>query len=147
MNKKVRVLVFPCGSENAAEIHQALRYSLHVELFGASSVDDHGRFRFERPIGDLPKISKPPFHDRFTPLLFEFDIDVVFATHDTVLDYLATRVDQMGVTLVNGDPESTTIARRKSATYRLFADSSWVPRVFSSVDDVSEWPIIVKPDL
>jgi hypothetical protein len=147
MNKKVRVLVFPCGSENAAEIHQALRYSLHVELFGASSVDDHGRFRFERYTGDLPKISDPQFDDAFTRLLVELDIDVVFATHDTVLDYLATRANQMGVTLVNGDPESTAIARRKSATYRLFADSNWVPRVFSSVNDVSEWPIIVKPDL
>jgi hypothetical protein len=46
-SRRTRVLVFPCGAETATEIHQALRYSLHVELFGASSVDDHGRFRFK----------------------------------------------------------------------------------------------------
>ncbi|MFM0740388.1 ATP-grasp domain-containing protein [Paraburkholderia xenovorans] len=147
MNKKVRVLVFPCGSENAAEIHQALRYSLHVELFGASSVDDHGRFRFERYTGGLPKISDPQFDAVFSRLLTDLDIDMVFATHDTVLDYLATRAQQMGVALVNGAPESAAIARRKSETYRLFADSTWTPRVFSSVEEVSDWPIIVKPDL
>lgn len=146
-NKKVRVLVFPCGSENAAEIHQALRYSLHVELFGASSVDDHGRFRFERYIGDVPKISDPGFDAAFSGLLADLGIDMVFATHDTVLDYLATRAEGMGVTLVNGAPDSAAIARRKSATYRLFADLEWTPRVFPSVDDVTEWPVIVKPDL
>ncbi|MEK7317922.1 MAG: carbamoyl-phosphate synthase large subunit, partial [Pseudomonadota bacterium] len=74
MNKKLRVLVFPCGSENAAEIHQALRYSLHVELFGASSVDDHGRFRFERYVGGLPKISDAEFDSTFSRLLVELDI-------------------------------------------------------------------------
>lgn len=147
MNKKVRVLVFPCGSENAAEIHQALRYSLHVELFGASSVDDHGRFRFEHYIGDMPKISDPNFDAAFSRLVAELGIDMVFATHDTVLDYLATRADGMGVMLVNGAPESAAIARRKSATYSLFADAEWTPRVFPSVDEVTEWPIIVKPDL
>jgi ATP-grasp in the biosynthetic pathway with Ter operon len=147
MNRKVRVLVFPCGSENAAEIHQALRYSLHVELFGASSVDDHGRFRFERYTGDLPKITDEGFDGAFSRLLAELDIDMVFATHDTVLDYLTERIDKPGCMLVNGDPHSAMLARRKSATYRHFAGSSWVPRFFESVDDVSAWPVIVKPDL
>ncbi len=147
MNKKVRVLVFPCGSENATEIYQALRYSLHVELFGASSVDDHGRFRFDRYTGDLPKIGDEAFDNAFFGLTSRLDIDVVFATHDTVLEYLSERAHQMRCMLVNGDPESAKIARRKSATYAHFAESNWVPRVFSSVDEVPEWPIIVKPDL
>ncbi|MFJ2988286.1 ATP-grasp domain-containing protein [Collimonas sp. NPDC087041] len=147
MVKKVRVLVFPCGSENAAEIHQALRYSLHVELFGASSVDDHGRFRFARYVGDLPKIDAEGFDRAFSALLSEFGIDMVFATHDTVLEYLSTRAHQMGVMLVNGDPESAAIARKKSMTYRHFADASWIPRVYSSVEQITEWPVIVKPDL
>lgn len=147
MSEKINVLVFPCGSENAAEIHQALRYSLHVNLFGASSVDDHGRFRFDHYTGNLPKIGAAEFDPMFSALLSELAIDIVFATHDTVLEYLSTRVHEMGVTLVNGDPESAAIARRKSATYRHFADSRWIPRVFSGVDQITEWPVIVKPDL
>ncbi|QWC91002.1 ATP-grasp domain-containing protein [Cupriavidus metallidurans] len=147
MNKKLKVLVFPCGSENAAEIHQALRYSLHVELFGASSVDDHGRFRFERYVGGLPKISDAEFDSAFSRLLVELDIDVVFATHDSVLDYLAPRAPGMGVTLINGDPQTAAIARRKSATYACFRDADWAPHVFQSVEAVKAWPIIVKPDL
>lgn len=147
MSEKINVLVFPCGSENAAEIHQALRYSLHVKLFGASSIDDHGRFRFDRYVGNLPKIDTEEFDRTFSALLSELGIDMVFATHDTVHEYLSTRAHQMGVMLVNGDPESAAIARRKSATYKHFAGAGWIPRVFSAVDQIIEWPVIVKPDL
>ncbi|KGR96310.1 MULTISPECIES: ATP-grasp domain-containing protein [Burkholderia] len=147
MSDKIRVLVFPCGSENAAEIHQALRYSVHVELHGASSVDDHGRFRFARYAGDLPKISDPCFDEAFARLLAERRIDLVFATHDTVHEYLSARAAQMSMTLVNGDPESAAIARRKSSTYYLFANEPWVPRTYASAGDVHAWPVIVKPDL
>ncbi|AIO48335.1 MULTISPECIES: ATP-grasp domain-containing protein [Burkholderia] len=147
MNDKINVLVFPCGSENASEIHQALRYSLHVELIGASSVDDHGRFRFPRYVGGLPKIADATFDADFARFVARHEIDVVFATHDTVHEYLSTRASRMGITLINGAAQSAAIARRKSMTYRHFADRDWVPRVYASVDDVDAWPAIVKPDL
>lgn len=146
MKNRVRVMVFPCGSESAAEIHGALKYSVHVQLFGASSVEDHGRYIFEHYIGGVPNIRDSGFDDFFSALLAELEIDVIFATHDTVIDYLATRVQEMGVFLINGSPETTAIARRKSATYRHFADCSWVPRVFSSIEEIQDWPVVVKPD-
>lgn len=146
MSKKVHVLIFPCGSENAAEIHDALKYSVHVELFGASSVEDHGRYTFEHYIGGVPNIRSTGFDDFFSALVAELKIDVVFATHDTVIDYLAPRAQAMGVFLVNGAPETTAIARKKSATYRLFADCTWVPRVFASIEEIEDWPVVVKPD-
>ncbi len=52
----------------------------------------------------------------------------------------------MGFALVNGDPQSAAVARRKSATYRLFADQPWTPRVYANVEAVDAWPAIVKPD-
>jgi hypothetical protein len=146
-NSKIKVLVFPCGAENAIEIYQALRYSVHVELYGASSVDDHGRFRFERYFGDLPNILDPRFDDAFQTLLDRLGIDVIFATHDTVIEYLAARRARWSAHLVNGDPRSTALARRKSLTYALFADTPWAPRVYTAPADVARWPAIVKPDL
>jgi len=146
VNDKIKVLVFPCGSENASEIHQALRYSIHVEVIGASSVEDHGRFRFEQYIGGLPNIRDKEFDAAFGALISRLRIDMVFATHDAVLEYLSTKAAAMGFFLVNGDPKATAIARRKSATYELFADCSWIPKVFGSIDEVTEWPIIIKPD-
>ncbi|WP_322031647.1 ATP-grasp domain-containing protein [Paraburkholderia sp. J76] len=147
MTKKIKVLVFPCGAENAIEIHEALRYSVHVELYGASSVDDHGRFAFERYFGGLPNIRDPHFDDAFATLLDRLGIDMVFATHDTVIEYLAARREKWRAHLVNGDPASTALTRRKSLTYARFADLSWAPRVFDSPENVSDWPAVVKPDL
>ena len=144
---RINVLVFPCGSENASEIHQALTHSIHVNLHGASSVDDHGRFLFERYAGDLPRISDPAFDAAFAKLLQRWNIQLVFATHDTVQEYLACRASALGVTLVNGNEQAARIARRKSLTYELFADREWKPRVFSSIEEVTAWPAVIKPDL
>ena len=145
--RRVRVLVFPCGAENALEIYQALRYSVHVELFGASSVEDHGQFCFEQYIGGIPKIQDKKFDEIFSNIITTFKIDIVFATHDTVIEYLANRAQLMDFFLVNGDPTTTAIARKKSATYQLFADCVWIPRVFESISDIHDWPVVIKPDL
>jgi hypothetical protein len=144
--RQVRVLVFPCGAESATEIHQALRFAGHVELFGASSVDDHGRLRFERYIGELPRICHPDFDGQFFELIESLGIEMVFATHDSVLEYLAPRAIAAGFYLVNGDPQTTSVARRKSATYALFADQPWTPHFWHRTDAVRRWPVIVKPD-
>jgi len=146
MGARTKVLVFPCGSENASEIYQALRYSLHVDLVGASSIEDHGRFRFPHYVGGLPRIGDADFDAAFSTLVAALAIEVVFATHDSVLEYLAPRASAMNFHLVNGDPRTASITRTKSATYDLFSDCAWIPRTFKSPDDVDAWPIIIKPD-
>lgn len=145
-NRRVRVLVFPCGAEPASEIHQALRYSLHVDLFGASSVDDHGRFLFDNYHGKLPQINEPKFDRAFADLVRKLAIDMVFPTHDTVCSYLAPRAAEMGFYLVNGDERTTSICRSKKETYLRFAEEPWIPETYADVDAVRAWPAIVKPD-
>jgi hypothetical protein len=144
---KVKVLVFPCGSENANEIYQALRYSVHVELFGASSIDDCGKLIFDQYIGGLPNINNDEFDNVFASIIKKLGIDVVFATHDTVIDYLSTKAKKMGFYLVNGDETTTAITRRKSLTYQLFGNCEWIPKVFSNVEQLSDFPVIIKPDM
>jgi hypothetical protein len=146
MRRRLKVLVFPCGSENASEIHQALRYSVHVDLIGASSVDDFGRFRFERYVGGLPNIKDPAFDEAFRGVLTKFGVELIFATHDSVQEYLARSASAIGAHLVNGDPRTSEVVRRKSKTYALFVDCPWVPLVFGSIDEIREWPVVVKPD-
>jgi hypothetical protein len=51
-----KILVFPCGSEIALEVHRALKDQKDIELIGASSVDDHGKFVFDNYIGGIPMI-------------------------------------------------------------------------------------------
>lgn len=145
--KKINVLVFPCGAENANEIYQSLRYSLHVNIIGASSVEDHGRFTFPNYLSDIPNINHPQFEAVFADIIKDHRIEVVFATHDTVAEALAPLANALGFFMVNGDPSATRIARRKSLSYDLFQDCDWAPDYFQSIDDITKWPVIIKPDL
>ncbi|RRV80977.1 ATP-grasp domain-containing protein [Stutzerimonas stutzeri] len=143
--KRINVLVFPCGSEVGLEIGRALARSIHVELHGACSRDDHGRLAFER-YAELPNIADTNFDERFAELLACWNIQLVFATHDSVMAYLAPRMAGWHVQLVNGDPQSTQIARSKVATYSLLAGESWLPKMFAGLDEVENWPVLLKPD-
>lgn len=142
---RINVLVFPCGSEVGLEIAQALGLSLHVCLYGASSRDDHGRQLYAR-YAELPNIADVDFDTRFAELLARWKIDLLFASHDSVMEYLAPRIAQWGVQLVNGDPRTARIARSKLASYGFFEGEPWVPECFPSLDQVPAWPVLLKPD-
>ncbi|MEB2702709.1 ATP-grasp domain-containing protein [Citrobacter koseri] len=146
--KKINVLIFPCGAENAGEIYSALRYSVHIGLLlGASSVSDHGEFRFPDYAGDMPNIHADDFDAQFLRLVKEKQIDVVFATHDSVALKLAQLNEpRQHYFLVNGDRQVTETLRYKSATYALFDDCHWVPYRYCDLATIDDWPAIVKPD-
>lgn len=141
---RIRTLVFPSGTEVALEIARALEHSVHVELYGASSRDDHGVLSFPR-YASVPSITDTAFDERFAELLADWRIELVFATHDSVHEYLASRVDAWGVRLVNGDPEAARVARCKSATYALFKEMPWIPRCYADINEIPLWPVVVKP--
>lgn len=145
--KKCRVLVFPCGSEPAGEIHDALRYSVHVDLVGGSSIDDHGRFRFKQYLGDLPNIADDSFLAEFAGRVLANKIDLVFSTHDSVSAFLAAHAERLPCQVVNSDAETNSIARSKRRTMAFFHGESWVPEVYQSPAHVRSWPAIVKPDI
>ena len=53
-NRKKRILVFPCGSEIGLEVNRALSNDIHFEMYGASSLPDHGKFVFKNYIEGVP---------------------------------------------------------------------------------------------
>jgi len=143
--RPVCVLVFPAGTEVGLEIGRALERSLHVQLHGAGSRDDHGTLAFARYAG-IPSLDAPDFDARFKALLAEWRIDLVFATHDDVQAYLAPRIAGWGAVLVNGDAEACCIARSKRATLDAFDHTGWTPRRYDELAAVTRWPVAVKPD-
>lgn len=141
-----RILVFPCGSEIGLEIHRALRYSVHFELVGASSVDDHGRFVYERYIGGLPFHDNPAFATSLKKLIREKHIDAVYPTMDAVAETLQNLAHELGVRIIGSPIETTRICASKRLTYSALAGLVPTPTVYPSIDAVPSYPIFIKPD-
>ena len=55
----INVLVFPCGSEIGLEVHNALKFDKHINLYGLSSVSSHGRMVYKNYIEESPLLQVP----------------------------------------------------------------------------------------
>ena len=140
------VLVFPCGSQIAIDINFALRYSLRVKLFGASSVEDHGGYVYSNYIGGLPSIHEECFISEFNRVLRERHIDFIIPTHDTVTLFLMENQDRLESKVIASSVETARICRYKSLAYEHFKDSSFTPKVYARPEEVSVYPVFLKPD-
>lgn len=141
------VLVFPCGSEIALEIHNALKYSKDFELFGASSVDDHGKYVYKNYIPDIPFIDDENLLDCLNRIIDENEIDLIYPAHDSVVLRLSELKDKLHAQVVVSDYETCEICRFKSKTYELFENEKFTPKTFD-LDNICEndFPVFLKPD-
>lgn len=148
---KKNVLVFPCGSEIGLEIHTAVSNSIHFELFGGSSVDDHGKFVYTHYIDGIPNVDHPDFVDKINKIIDEYNIDLIMPAHDSVVLRLAQEKAKGSINsiVVTSPVETCEIARSKLKTYQYFANIAAVPELYSSATDVldSELPVFLKPDV
>lgn len=146
---KKNVLVFPCGSEIGLEIYRSVCFSTHFKLFGASSVDDHGRFTYEDYIGDLPMATDDDFIDRLNQVIAKHNIDLVMPAHDDAVVILAEAVAEgkLNCKVVGSPAETCKIARSKSNTYKKLRDTVRVPELFDPATlKETDLPVFIKPD-
>lgn len=146
MNRKIKVLVFPCGSENGLEIHQALKDILNIEVFGASGKKDHGIFLYKNYIGEAPYISDPLFIKKINLIVEENQIDVIFPTHDDIALILAKEEFFLKCKLATPGLFQAEICRSKIKTYKYFEKENFIPKVFQNLEEIDSYPIYAKPD-
>lgn len=148
---KANVLVFPCGSEIGLEVHKSVRYSTHFELFGGSSIDDHGRFVYKNYIGGIPNVDDPDFVTKLNDIIAKYQIDFVFPTHDSVVLKLAQEKasGNLKCEVVTSPLATCEVARSKLKTYEALSGIIPTPKVFKNVDEVSEsdLPVFLKPEV
>lgn len=142
MSKKVGVLIFPAGEINSVELHDALSTCVNIRLIGASSVDRHGEYVFERYISGIPKIDESNFFDTFNDLIDNEKVDVVIPTHDDVALFFAENRNNIHAKVLTPDYETALICRDKMKTYELFADDGFCPKVY---EKPTEFPVFIKP--
>jgi len=142
MAYKFGVLVFPAGEINAVEIHDALSACVNIRLYGASSVDRHGKFVFEHYISNVPKITEPDFIPVLNQIIARNQIDVVIPTHDDVALFFAENRKDIHATALTSDLRTALICRDKKKTYELFAEQPFCPRMSGRWEG---FPLFLKP--
>jgi hypothetical protein len=146
MEKKINVLVYPCGSEAALEVHWALKDVVNIKLFGASGKEDHGKFVYRNYVGDVPYIGDKAFFKVFNSLIKKYKIDVIIPLHDDVTLFLAENIESINAKVATPGSKQARISRSKKLTYDLFKEEEFCPKTFTSLEEVDNFPVFVKPD-
>ena len=140
-----RVLIFPAGTEIAFEILNALKFSKFVEVYGGTSVDDHSEFVYKNLIKGFPYADAPDFVDYLNDVIREYGIDCVYPAHDSASVALSENADKIHAQVIIADAKTTLICRSKKETYEFFEGENFIPKYFEKPEDVSEFPVFVKP--
>ena len=140
-----RIMVFPCGSEIALELHRALKDIRFVTLYGASSTEDHGKSVYKNYIGNIPYISDPSFVDALNAAIDANGIDWIFPALDSVIAALSRVRDRLHARLLTCADDAVQVCRSKARTYARLAGCDFLPGVYTGPEDVPGYPVIIKP--
>lgn len=143
--KQIKVMVFPCGSEIGLELHRSLKDIRFIDLYGASSVEDHGCWVYKNYIGDIPFISDPRFLEVLNQRIDEYGIDFIFPAFDSVILALSQLRDQLHAKLLTCPHETVELCRSKAKTYDRLAGCDFLPKTYSSPEEIHQYPVIIKP--
>lgn len=142
-----RVLVFPSGAENALEINEAIKYSVHVEVIPGSGRNDYSELIYENPVQKLPFLGAENFITELNKLIEKENIRLIFPTDDTASLHLVERADEIKAKIISADYRTNYICRYKRETYQLFKDEFFCPEIYETTLDDIKYPVFAKPNV
>lgn len=147
--KKVNVLIFPSGGENAINIYDSLKYNLHFNLYGATSVEDYSVSLYKKENFSLDNyyITDSNFIKKFNELLQKFSIDYIIPTHDTIALYLMEHQNEIKSQVVCSPVETTIIANSKKKILETVKGKWYCPKIYRSTEEIDAYPVFLKPDV
>lgn len=143
--EKINVLVFPCGSEVGLEINKSLKDIYFINLYGGSSIDDHGKWEYKNYISNVPFIDDNNFVSRLNEIIEAYDIDFIFPALDSVLLKLAEIRELLKAKVLMSSNATVAICRNKNSTYKYLNGCDFLPEFYLAAEDVKEYPILLKP--
>lgn len=146
MPQKKNILVFPCGSEIALDIHSSVKYSTYFNLIGANSVDDHGQYVYKDYIDGIPFVNDPEFIPTLAEIVKERKIDAIYPAMDTVITMAKMHEEDLGCKVIAPPAETTEICLSKKLTYEKLAGIVNIPKVYNPANiSPVEFPVFAKP--
>lgn len=143
---KKKVLIFPAGTEIGLEIQKSLQFDKTIELLGVSTVPNHAKYVFKNYIEGLGTVYDPNFLKDLNKIIIENNVDYVFPASDDVAVFLAENTGRVPAIVIGSNEVTSQIARSKCNTYNFFKEYEFIPKVYSKIDEISEYPVFCKPD-
>jgi len=143
--KQISIMVFPCGSEVGLEIHRALKDIRFIDLYGASSVDDHGCWVYKNYISGIPYMNDAMFIDKINEAVDKYQIDFIFPALDSVMTELSKYRDKLHAGLLTSPDDAVQLCRSKAKTYERLAGCDFLPIIYSGTEEIEKYPVIIKP--
>lgn len=147
MTSFMNVLVFPAGTEIAFEIHDALKYSKNIRLFGGTSVACHADFLFRNCIDGFPYADSPDLIPFLNRVIDEYGIDFIYPAHDSALKRLSDERDQIHACVIASPQRTVELCRSKNATYAALRGAPYLPAVWTSPEEIPFYPVFIKPSV
>ncbi len=143
-----KVLVFPCGSEIALEVHRALCYAKEVDLWGAGSRPDHGELTYANYIAGVPFYDDPDFLDKLNDVIQNYGFDYVIPAYDPVIRILseAAEAGKLRCKLLGARAECVRICSSKRTTHVQLSGAVPLPHLYRTLNDVAHYPVFLKPE-
>ncbi len=143
--KKKNILIFPAGTEIAFEVFNALKNCKFYNIFAGTSTDDHTKFVYENMVPLLPFVNKCDFIEKLNEVLLQYQIDYIYPAHDIAIDFFAEHNNEIHAEIVSSDYETVKTCRSKESTYLKLHDFDFVPKFYSSIEEVEHFPVFIKP--
>ena len=142
----VNILVLPGTTLVAREICHSLSLTKEIQLFGAgydlSAAQEFPYCRFDF-LGALDQLD---LIDDIEEIVFRHKIDQVIFAHDSWIFHFRN-LDFIGkARIMKNTSASIEISSFKSLTYDTLRGIVPTPLVFKSLEDVSDFPVFLKPD-
>ena len=142
----INVLAFPCGSEIALEVYRSLSKTRGINLFGASSIEDHGKFVFSNYIGDVPYVNEDSFIPFIKKIVEDYNIHVIFPCLDIAIPLLKKHEQYLNCKVIASPFETSEICLSKRKTYNELSDVIKVPIEYT-IDSIKQFPVFLKPEV
>lgn len=146
MTKK-NILVFPCGSEIGLDINHCLKFNKFFEIIGLSSVEDHGKYVYEKYIEGAPDIDNPEIIYFLKKIVKDLKIDAIYPTMDKVIATLKLNEKEIGCKVIASSQETSEICLSKETTYRILKGKIPLPRVYNEASEDIKFPVFLKPKI
>lgn len=142
--KTYNILVFPCGTEIANEIVNALKINKYFEIKLASSERmSYCNFR-NKEIHILPYVTDDKFIDTLKGIVDKENIDFIIPAHDDVAFVLSQIEEEIDVKIIGQSRAVNEIVRFKDKTYSYFSNMLPIADIYEKEEDIV-FPFFVKP--